>query len=115
MSGGTFSYQQYQLQEVIDTIEFKIEKNGRLKTKEELKDEGWTRDSEWYNKYPEDLKHYEYPSEVIEEFKKGVEAIKLAKIYMHEIDYLIAGDTGNESFLKRLKKELCQEVKLNLE
>jgi len=105
MSGGHFDYDQYKIGYMADSIEKLIEQNGRKKTKEELKDENW-RDPEWYEKYPEDLCHYEYPDEVIEEFKKGVELLKLAQIYAHRIDWLISGDDGNESFLKRLKEDL---------
>jgi hypothetical protein len=108
MSGGHFDYDQYKIGYMADSIEKLIEKNGRKKTMEELKDENW-RDPEWYEKYPEDLCHYKYPDEVIEEFKKGVELLKLAQIYAHRIDWLISGDDGNESFLKRLKEELKQK------
>jgi predicted house-cleaning noncanonical NTP pyrophosphatase (MazG superfamily) len=105
MSGGHFDYDQYKIGYMADSIESLIEKNGRKKTMEELKDENW-RGSDWYEKYPEDLCHYKYPDEVIEEFKKGVELLKLAQIYAHRIDWLISGDDGNESFLKRLKEDL---------
>jgi hypothetical protein len=109
MSGGHFDYDQYKIGYMADSIEKLIEQNGRKKTMEELKDENW-RGSDWYEKYPEDLCHYKYPDEVIEEFKKGVELLKLAQIYAHRIDWLISGDDGNESFLKRLKEELKQTI-----
>ena len=105
MSGGHFDYDQYKIGYMADSIEKLIERNGREKTKEELKDENW-RDPEWYKKYPEDLCHYKYPDEVIEEFKKGVELLRQAEVYAHRIDYLVSGDDGNESFLKRLKEDL---------
>ena len=105
MSGGHFDYNQYKIGYMADSIEKLIERNGREKTKEELKDENW-RDPEWYKKYPEDLCHYKYPDEVIEEFKKGVELLRQAEVYAHRIDWLISGDDGNESFLKRLKEDL---------
>jgi hypothetical protein len=75
------------------------------KTKEELKEYGY-RDPDWYEKYPEDKYHPEYSKEAIEEFKKGVELIKQAQIYMQRIDWLLSGDDGEESFLKRLKEDL---------
>ena len=43
--------------------------------------------------------------EVIEEFKKGAEIIKLAQIYMQRMDWLLSGDDGEESFLERLKQD----------
>lgn len=105
MSGGHFDYTEYNIRDIFEDIEKEIRNNGKIKTSSELKKEGW-RDSDWYEKYPEDLKHYEYPEEVIEEFKKGVEILKKAYIYAHRIDWLLSGDDGEESFLSRLKEEL---------
>jgi len=105
MSGGHFNYTQHNIRDIFEDIEKEIRNNGKIKTSAELKEEGWI-DSDWYEKYPEDLKHYEYPEEVIEEFKKGVEILKKAYIYAHRIDWLLSGDDGEESFLSRLKEEL---------
>lgn len=105
MSGGRFSYKQYEIENIADSIESHIERNGRKKTKEELKDEGW-RDPDWYKKYPEDSYHYEYPAEVIEKFKDGVKLLRMAQVYAQRIDWLLSGDDGEESFLKRLKEDL---------
>lgn len=107
MSGGHFDYDQYKIGYIADSIERLIERNGQLKTKEELKDEGW-RDPDWYEKYPEDLRHYEYPAEVIEEFKEGVKVLRMAEVYAQRIDWLVSGDDGNESFLSRLQKDLSE-------
>jgi uncharacterized protein (UPF0248 family) len=104
MSGGHFYYDQYKIGYIADEVEQLIEKSGRLKTKEELK-EDW-RNPDWYEKYPEDLKHREYPVEVIEEFKKGLLLLRQAQIYAHRIDWLVSGDDGEESFLRRLKEDL---------
>ena len=106
MSGGAFEYSQYHIRQIADSIEQEIIDNGREKTEEELKDESRWRDTEWYKKYPEDLKHYEYPAEVIEEFKKAVEALRIAEVYAQRVDWLLSGDDGEESFLRRLKDDL---------
>lgn len=105
MSGGAFEYSQYHIRQIADSIEQEIIDNGREKTAEELKNENW-RDTEWYKKYPEDLKHYEYPAEVIEEFKNAVLALRIAEVYAQRVDWLLSGDDGEESFLKRLKDDL---------
>ena len=47
-----------------------------------------------------------YPPEVIKEFKKAVKLLKQADVYVHRIDYLVSGDDGEESFLRRLKEDL---------
>ena len=109
MSGGAFNYDQYKIGYMVDQIEETVVKNGVEKTPEELKNEGW-RDPDWYKKYPEDLFHYKYPDEVIEKMKEGIEVLKSAQIYAHRIDWLLSGDDGEESFLRRLEEEL-NEIK----
>lgn len=105
MSGGHWDYIQYRFTDIIEDIQSLIDKNGKEKTKEELKDYGY-RDPEWYEKYPEDKFHYKYSDEIIEEFKKGIELISKAQIYLQRIDWLLSGDDGEETFLTRLKEEL---------
>jgi len=107
MSGGAFDYRQWHIEQIADDIEDLIEKNGRKKTNDELKEEHWHGD-DWYEKYPEDLYHYKYPDEVIEKFKEGMKALRVAAVYAQRIDWLISGDDGEESFLERLKEELGQ-------
>lgn len=105
MSGGKFNYDQHRIKYMAEIIEHYIEQNGKPKTREELKDEGW-REPDWYKRYPEDLNHYKYPDEVIDKFKEAVVILNKASIYAHRIDYLLSGDDGEESFLKRLQEEL---------
>lgn len=104
MSGGRYDYRQYGFTDVIDDLKSLIEKNGKPKTKEEMKYE--FNDPEWYEKYPEDKLHYNYPENVIEEFKKAVDLISRAQVYMHRVDWLLSGDDGDESFIKRLEEDL---------
>ena len=107
MSGGTFDYNQYKIRYIANDIEQEIAKSGKPKTPRELKDEsGWRDNNEWYKKYPEDLNHYKYPDEVIAEFKNAYEALRKAEIYAQRIDWLLAGDDGEESFLERLKEDM---------
>ena len=105
MSGGAFDYQQNHIQQIADSIEQEISKNGRQKTKEELKDEFW-HDDDWYKRYPEELCHHKYSDEVIAEFKRGLAVLREAYIYTKRIDWLLSGDDGEESFLSRLNEEL---------
>lgn len=105
MSGGTFEYNQQHIRSIADEVEQLIRVNGRKKTPEELKEETW-RDVDWYKKYPEDLYHYKYPDDIIEEFKKGLKYLKLAYVYAQRIDWLVACDDGEDSFRTRLAHEL---------
>lgn len=90
MSGGTFDYLQYRLNEVTDRIQEEIDNNN---TK-----------SEWYD--DEHWNGYRWTDDTISEFKKGIELIQKAKIYMQRIDWLLAGDDGEDTFHKRLKEDL---------
>ncbi len=107
MSGGAFEYTQYNITMIADEIEKEIERNGRAKTRDELKNEGW-RNDEWYEKYPEDLNWYKYPDEIIEKFKEGVEILRKAYVYAQRIDWLLSGDDGEETFIERLKQDLSE-------
>ena len=105
MSGGAFDYNQYKIGYIADSIENTIEKNGRQKTREELKEERW-RDPDWYKKYPEDLSHHEWRQDVIEKFKEAAYHLRLAEAYAHRVDWLLSGDDGEDTFLRRLTEDI---------
>jgi hypothetical protein len=103
MSGGRFEYMQYRIYDIADDIKYEVDKNGKQLSLEELKDNFY-----WLNDKP--THHYEYPKDIIEEFKKGIKYLRLAQIYAHRIDWLLSSDDGEDSFRKRLKNDL-QEFK----
>lgn len=93
MSGGRFDYSQYRITQIIDTIEQEIINN----------------DAE-----PRPVDYFEpnnFSQETIEEFKKGIEYLKIAQVYAQRIDWLLSCDDSEESFHKRLKQDL-NELKL---
>ena len=114
MSGGHWQYIQHRFTDVAEDIDELIEKNCKPKSEEELKENCW-HDDEWYNKYPEDRYHYEYPPEAIEQFKKAADAVRIAQVYMQRMDWLLSGDDGEESFLIRIDEDLkkLQDEKCN--
>lgn len=89
MSGGHFDYDQYRIDQIAEDISQIIRNNKN----EEL--------DEWGSK-----KGYFFPDEVIEEFKKAVQILDTAYVYVQRIDYLLSGDDGEDSFHSRLKEEL---------
>jgi hypothetical protein len=91
MSGGHFSYDQYKIGQIADEVEGIILKNGERRERRES----------WEGEY-----YYNYPPEVIEKFKEGLEIIRKAEIYAQRIDWLVSGDDGEESFLRRLDQDL---------
>ena len=83
MSGGHFDYKQYGLQEVADTL---IGDIARCKVK-----------TSWREAYDE---------QVIERMEDGLKAIVEAAVYMNRIDWLLSGDDGEDTFLRRLREDL---------
>ena len=162
MSGGTFDYNQYHLEDAIRTIEERIADNGKtLKQIWEERGEnmsdfsaGWFKPwtvldhpyylddnasdaaydalgylrgslsslpqsevEEWNRIRRIELKRLldehnnstdgpVYSKKTIAQFKKGIDAIRKALVYLNRIDYLLAGDDGEDSFHERLKEEL---------
>ena len=104
MSGGTFNYQQYKIGYIADQIGEIISKSGCEKTREEIKDE--FQNSEWYEKYPEERFHYQYREEVIMKMKETIKILRMAEVYAQRVDWLLSGDDGEESFLRRLEEDL---------
>ncbi len=95
MSGGHFDYDQYRITTIADSIESVIEKNKKPIDPRD-KDNYWS-DQEFY---------YDFSDEVIEKFKEGLTILRQAAVYAQHIDWLLSGDDGEESFLRRLKEEL---------
>jgi hypothetical protein len=93
MSGGTFEYDQYRIGYIADKIERAIEINGKEREEKPMDDFDPTH-------------YYEYPPEVIAKFKEAVYILRVAQIYAQRIDYLMAWDDGEESFLRRLQEDL---------
>lgn len=79
MSGGHFNYEQYNIINIYESIQCEIDD-------------------------PENQERYS--PETITEFNKAVDILKKAYVYAQRIDYLLSCDDGEESFHRRLKKEL---------
>ena len=77
MSGGTFDYIQFRLDDVIERIKEEINENPQ-----------------------------NFSDETINEFEHLVCVIKAARIGIHRVDYLLAYDDDGASFHKRLEEDL---------
>lgn len=91
MSGGYFDYKQYKIGYIADEVEQIIIDNKSVD-----KDE-----------YGCSIGH-NFSPKVIDEIKKGLEILRQAQVYAHRIDWLVSGDDGEDSFLKRLESDLEQ-------
>jgi hypothetical protein len=101
MSGGHFDYNQYRINDIADSIERELNKQGKEIPKENL-----YMDKEYYEKYPNEKFYTRYSKEVNDKMKEGVKALKLASIYAQRIDWLLSRDDREDSFLKRLKEDI---------
>lgn len=95
MSGGHFDYYQFRISDIREKIEHIVELNNVPVLEEDRADK-------WDNR----VVHFDYSDEIIEEFKKGIESLRVAQIYAQRIDWYISGDDGEETFFKRLKEDL---------
>lgn len=107
MSGGHFEYKQRHIRDIADEVADIIDKNGKPREWDEL---------DYYDRHQYSKREYEalehkpvyygYSPEVIERFKEGLLFIRRAYIYARRIDWLLSGDDGEESFMRRLEQEL---------
>ena len=84
MSGGHFNYKQHSLEyDIIEKLEEAIQN---------------LQDTEHY--------HYVHLPLVREKFFEALVLIRSAKVYIDNIDYLLCGDTGEDTFIDRLNTDL---------
>ena len=89
MSGGHFNYDQYKIEQIADDIEQIIFSNNTNKV----------------DQYGDRL-GYRFTQKTIAKFQKTVSLLRQARIYVQRIDWLVSGDDGEETFLRRLMQEL---------
>lgn len=111
MSGGHFDYKDYIIDEIADSIERTIEKNGKTLTFDQLDywdKEQYSYSEELYNKAENKPTHIEYSPESIKIFKEAVIILRKASIYAHRIDWLLSGDDGEDDLAKCLEEDLAE-------
>ena len=99
MSGGHFNYKQYEIGIIADEIERYILRCENKVPKD------WGEDDE-NGKYVPYV--HEEPEEILNRMKEGLMYLRKAYIFTHEIDYYLSGDTGPESFIRRLEDGLIK-------
>lgn len=76
MSGGHFSYKEFNIKLLAEEMQVAIDNNT------------------------------EYSDAIIDKFKIAVDLLNLSYLYVRMIDRLLSGDYGDDSFLSNLDKEL---------
>ena len=89
MSGGHFQYDQYKIGYIADEVKQLI-----------LDNDSTEKDEYGYEKG----RHY--PPEVIARFKIAYLSLREAQIAAQRIDWLVSGDDGPDTFLKRWQEDM---------
>ena len=84
MSGGHFNYAQYRINDIAVEIDEVIKSNDKF---------GW---EEGNNYFPA----------IIEKFKEAAHTLRQAQEMAQRVDWLLSGDDGEDSFLRRWKEEV---------
>jgi len=101
MSGGHFEYKQFHIEEIAETIQSILDRQGEV-----IPEVDRWHSKEWYEDHPEDLLYTTFSEETQKEFQTAVHHLRIAKVYAQRIDWFMSGDDGEETFHKRLKEEL---------
>ena len=102
MSGGFFDYKEWHINNIVDQIEQEVILSGKPIPRKRW--EYWQ--MERFKEHPEEAVNYEFPEPVIRKMEEAIYALRAAAIYSKRVDYLISGDDGEESFVRRLNEEL---------
>lgn len=89
MSGGHFDYAQYRIEDIAVGIDEVIAANDD----ETLNEWGGRRGNG-------------YPPEIIEKFREAAHTLRQAAEMAQRVDWLLSGDDGEDSFLRRWDKEV---------
>jgi tRNA uridine 5-carbamoylmethylation protein Kti12 len=85
MSGGTFNYSQFRIEETADEVRQLAERYSKPDS-----NEYWPRPA--------------FAPETIALMRACADTLTLAGNMLHEVDYLFAGDTGEDTFRERMAK-----------
>lgn len=101
MSGGTFDYKQYSLREIWQSIQLRLRRQGKERPASDL-----IYGADHYKEYPHEKYYESYSKDVQAVFQEGIQALKIAKIYAHRIDWFLAGDDDEDSLIEQLAEDL---------
>jgi hypothetical protein len=90
MSGGTFDHQDYVIRDIAEQIDELIESNDCVS------EYGYTRG---------------YSFRTLDVFHATSDLLKRARVMVHRIDWLVAGDDGEDTFHKRLDDDLGKLIR----
>lgn len=91
ISGGHFDYSEHHITDIADSIETLIRNN------EDDSKDNWG-----------EVRGRFYPQEVLDKFRIAEATLRFAAAMAHRVDYLVSGDDGEDSFLRRWDEDLLK-------
>lgn len=88
MSGGHFQYQQYRIEDIA------VEIDEMIKSNDDQSLGTWLR------------RGNNYPPEILEKFREAAHTLRQAAEMAQRVDWLVSGDDGEDSFIRRWGKEV---------
>lgn len=99
MSGGHFDWKQYRILEMADDIAQALRNAGTRIPKNSIDYPG----KQMIKHYPEMKYYQDYSERTKRKFRKIVIHLRQAYDYVHNVDWLLSGDDGEEEFNKKTK------------
>lgn len=108
MSGGHYNYKYHQIDDLAEEIEREFENDGKYMT------EDWSANVSYGTRQMREADHFdgatpEQKEEILAEINSLVAILKDAAFRAKELEWFMSGDTGFESYLKRLSNYKTQK------
>ena len=103
MSGGFFDYNQHYINDIADSIEGEFLRDGIYETEdysaETFYDKRPMKEMDYFNGATIENREF-----LLTEIKSLIEILRNCAFRVKELDWFLSGDTGVESYVKRLKE-----------
>ena len=103
MSGGAYDYIQCRLDEVVGRMVKEISLFGKTLTQQDY--DRLDESDKWWHEVGEPLGKIT-SEEALKRFRECAEIVAKARIAIERADYLVSGDDGDDSFVKRYDEEM---------
>lgn len=96
MSGGTFNYDQSRILNIAEELEEMLERQGKEIPEDEMY---YSSGEQFYETYPENVQFI---------MREAIHQLKRSYVFVHRIDWYLAGDDSEESLYKNLTCDLAE-------
>ena len=108
MSGGHYNYKYHQIDDLAEEIEREFENDGKYMT------EDWSAEVRYGTRQMKEADHLdgatpEQKEEILSEINSLVATLKDAAFRAKELEWFMSGDTGFESYLRRINEYKTQK------